>query len=375
MRKTICFIISTLLLLTFVPTQAKADQSAAAYCVITPQSTAVIRESNADEAIGVAGLSKMPAILTLCMAVDKGLLSETVTVTVSKTATTVGGPSAYLKYGEQIRAEELLRASVMISAGDAIRALSDEAFGSEDVFLQNIELTLKEAGLMHKMQQTLGTNEQFTMREIAMIGACALQSPTFLKYCKETYHLLLHPDGRTTELANANKLLNTLPGCIGLLTGSSKTDGYCGVFACKRKDTVYLCAIAGCANSKSRFDLATQLFEEAFANYSVYALATADEPIIEAYPVDGGDAETVNLVTKESVSLLLNKSDGEPNLTFQLPDTLSAPLDPEFSIGTVSFTDRNGTLLYELALYPQTIIKATGYREILKRIVTIYRNG
>lgn len=374
MRKSIVLFLAGLLVFTGVRFAA-ADQTAKAYCVLSPQTSETISGFQAEEAFGAAGLAKLPAILTLCIAVDRGLLSPEADVTVGMRASAIGGPSAYLKSAEQIKASELLRAAVMISAGDAIWALMEHAFGSEDVFRQNIDVMLKEIGVAHEMKQVLGTEERFSCRELALLGQAALNSKTFLKYCSEKYAVLKHADGRETELANANKLLSSLSGCIGLLTGSSKTDGYCGVFACKRKDTTFVCSIIGASNSKARFEIVTQLMEEAFAGYAVCKLSDTREPILESYPVEGGDVDTVNLFTGESMALLLRKSESDPKPVFQLPNALAAPLDPAFAVGSVSFVDANGTVLCELALYPEKAVSATGFRQILRRIVERYANG
>ena len=374
MRKTIILILATLLIVSGISV-AQADQTCKAYCVLSPQTSETISQFQSDESFGVAGLSKLPAILTLCRAVDRDLFSPDATVKVGMRAATIGGPSAYLKASEEIKADELLRAAVMISAGDAIWALMDHAFGSEEVFRQNITLTLKEIGIDHEMQQALGTEDRFSCRELALLGQAALNSNTFLRYCSEKYAVLKHADGRETELANANKLLTSLSGCIGLLTGSSKTDGYCGVFACKRKDTTYICTMVGAQNSKARFEIVTQLIEEAFANHTVYTLTSLDTPVLADYPVLGGDTDKVDLYTEETVALLLRKSEGEPKPQFDLPEMLEAPLDPAFSVGTVSFVDANGSVLYELALYPEKPVSATGFKEILKRILKTYVSG
>lgn len=371
MRKTVSLFLIVLMLFVFEP-KTLAETSAKSFCVVSCDSFIIVSENEADEALGVAGLSKLPAILTLCYAFDQGLISEDTTVTVGKKAIGISGPSAYLKHGEQIKASELLRAAVMISAGDAITALMDNAFGSEDVFLQNINLTMNEIGLKHEIHQYLGASERFTSRELVMLGNAAIKSNTFKKYCSEKYAVLHHADGRETELANANKLLTSLPGCIGLITGSSQADGYCGIFACKRRDTTFICAVIGAPNSKTRFELATQLMESAFVEYVVFDLSSPNEPIVESYPVEGGDTDAVDLFAKDTVSILRKKSDGDPEKRFLLPDVLPAPLDTDLSVGSVQFIDRNGSVLYELALYPGTTVTATGFREILKRILTSY---
>lgn len=374
MRKLISVVLSILFVFVFVPFTS-ADGETVSYCIRPLHSDLIIAENNSDEWLNVAGLTKLPAVLTLCLFADKGLLDENAQVKVSSKAASIGGPSAYLSKGESIAAKELIKAAVMISAGDAIYALAEHAFGSEDVFTNNIELTLRSIGIDKELPDCLATYMTFSCKELIAIGEATVESPTFLKYCSENYAVLEHPDGRKTELASANKLLTTLPGCIGLFTGSSKTDGYCGVFACKRQDTTYLCAVIGAQNSKTRFETASKLFEEAFANYKYYTICDPDEPIIESYPVEGGDVDSIDLYAKENCALLMKKGNGDPQKRLDLPEMLSAPLDPEHAVGSISFFDADGNVLIETALYPKASVRANGFSEILKRLFQLFLNG
>lgn len=374
MRKLISLLLTVSFLFPAMQT-ASAEGPALSYCIRPLNSDLIIAENNADEWQNVAGMTKLPAVLTLCLAADKGLLDENAVVTVGGNAAAQGGPSAYLKKGETMTAKELLRAAVMISAGDAIYALSEHAFGSEEIFLNNIELTMRAAGVNKELPGCLGTYMTFSCRELIALGESAVGSPTFLKYCAEKYHVLEHADGRKTELATANKLLTALPGCIGLFTGSSRDDGYCGVFACRRGEATYICSVIGAQNSKTRFETATRLFEEAFANYKYYTICDPDEPVVEAYPVEGGDVDSIDLCTKESFGLLMKKSGGDPQKRFDLPEILSAPLDPEHAVGSISFFDADGTLLLEAALYPKEAVRASGFSEILKRLLFLFVSG
>lgn len=374
MRKGFSLLLSVLLLFLFVPT-ASADVGGPSYCIRPLNSDMIIAESNADEWLNIAGVTKLPAVLTLCNAFDQGLIEPNANVTVSAKAASIGGPSAYLQKNETVPAKELLRAAVMISAGDAIYALAEHAFGSEDVFLSNITLTMRSAGVNKELPDCFGTYMTFSCKELIQLGEAALNSPSFLKYCAEKYAVLEHWDGRKTELASANKLLTSLPGCVGLFTGSSKDDGYCGVFACRRGETTYVCSVIGAQNSKIRFETATKLFEEAFANYKVYTICDPDEPVLESYPVEGADIEAIDLYAKDSVSLLLKKSDGEPQKKVDLPEVLTAPLDPEFAVGSIAYYGADGTLLLEAALYPKEPVTANRLPEILKRVIGLFLNG
>lgn len=374
MRKLFCMILALLLVHISAPASA-ADGTEISYCVRPLHSDMILSEQNADAWLNVAGLTKLPAVLTLCNAFDKGLLDDQTVITVSAKAASITGPSAYLKKGETIKASELIRAAVMISAGDAIYALAEHAFGSEDVFLSNIELTMKSVGVDKQMPGCLGTFMTFSCKELLSLGEAATESPTFLKYCAVKYAVLEHADGRKTELASANKLLSSLTGCIGLFTGSSNTDGYCGVFACRRGETTYLCAIIGAQNSRVRFETATKLFEESFANYRYVTVCDPEEPVLEAYPVVGGDVESIDLYAKDRYVLLLKKSEGEPQRKIDMPEQLSAPLDPEHAVGAISYYGPDGTLLFEQALYPEKTVTAKGFSELLKRVFSLFLNG
>lgn len=374
MRKWISIVLTVFFFFLTMPV-VHADATVKAYCIRPLHSDVMIGQSDADTWYNIAGLTKLPAVLTLCDAIDRGLIDENAAVTVGAKAASIGGPTAFLKKGETISAKELIRAAVMISAGDAIYALGEHAFGSEDVFLSNIELTMKAAGVDKSLPDCLGTFMTFSCKELVSLGERAVESPTFLKYCSEKYYILNHEDGRKTELANANKLLTSLPGCIGLFTGSAKSDGYCGVFACRRGETTYLCAIIGAQNSKVRFETAAKLIEEAFANYRYVTICEPGEPILESYPVEGGDLETVDLFAKDEYALLMRKSEGEPQKRFDLPEVLTAPLDPDHAVGSIAFYSADGSLLLEAALYPEEAVTANCFREIMKRIFGFFLNG
>lgn len=352
-----------------------ADTQQPVFCIRPYRSDRIISESRSEEWLNVAGLTKLPAVLTLCLAFDKGLIDQNAQIKVSAKAASIGGPSAYLEKGETVPAGELMKAAVMISAGDAICALYEHAFGSEEVFLNNIHLVMKNAGVDKQLPECFGTYMTFSCRELLLLAESALDSPTFLKYCAQKYAVLEHASGRKTELASANKLLTTLNGCIGLFTGSSKSDGYCGVFAVKRGETIYLCAVIGAQTSKVRFETASKLFEEAFANYKYVTLCSEEEPVIENYPVESGDAEATDLYVRENCSVLMQKSEGAIQKRVDLPDALTAPLDPDHAVGSVSFYDAAGTLLCEFALYPKEPIRVTGFQETMLRIINMFLSG
>ncbi|MDO4565511.1 MAG: hypothetical protein Q4C04_07855 [Clostridia bacterium] len=352
------------------------DMSEAKAALIAPlQSETAIEQKNEGERYSVAGLCKLPAVLTLALAFDEGLIAPETLMQVSTKAASVGGPTAFLEATEQIAAEELMKAAVMISAGDAIYTLGENAFGSEQVFLQNIEVNLQKLGVSAELSDCIGNGSAFTALDLLLLGQAAAQSPTFVQYAGVYMDELVHPDGRRTELVNANRMIRTYSGCFGLMTGSSRDDGYCGVFAASRNDMPYICVVIGSKNSESRFALATSLFDYVFANFSLVTLSKAYEPLLTEVPVRYGDAKTVNLVPHETVVMLKKKGDGEFTQEWRGDGELTAPLSVETPVGMMAYIDATGAVAYEIALYPEQDVRSYGILDVLRRLAWNFLRG
>jgi len=330
----------------------------------------------ADVPYEVAGLAKLPAILTLCQAFDEGMLHADTEMTVSARASDIGGPTAFLEEGERIRASELIKAAVMISAGDAIVALGENAYGSETMFLENIHVTLRLAGVEKQMTDACGTGMQFTAKELACLGAAAMRSETFQKYCTLYREVLLHADGRETELVNANRLVRSYSGCKGLITGSSGTSTYCGVFAAERSGTGFLAVVIGAASANDRFAAAETMLNYGFSNFVSQQLCRAETIVAEAVPVHEGAEKTVNLIAREDVRILLPKS-AQQGLREEreIPEILNAPVDVSQPLGALHFLDASGKQLASVPLYADRAVEAFGWKDVFSAIAVRFLGG
>lgn len=183
-----------------------------------------------DASVEVAGLSRLPALLVLCELMDSGDIDAEGMVSISANAARISGPTAFVEAGETLAASELLKAAVMIGAGDAITALAEAVSGGGVVALINQRLS--QLGISKTLDDIHGSGSAFTVRELAMLGAALVESPSFLAWSGTYYDTLTHSDGRITELASSNKLLRSCAGCIGVATGSSSSAGYCACLQC-----------------------------------------------------------------------------------------------------------------------------------------------
>ena len=117
----------------------------------------VVFGAQADEKLEVGGLSRLPALLAVCEGIDAGLLGLDMTVTVSHEAAAIQGPTAFLSPGEAIDAGSLLKAGIIITAGDAIYALGEAVFGTEEACLIRIRERLASLNIHAEYGDMLGS--------------------------------------------------------------------------------------------------------------------------------------------------------------------------------------------------------------------------
>lgn len=373
MRRFVSLLLTVFILLLPVGTWGEEPVSAdaPAWCLMLPGREEPLLDKKGSEGMAVAGLRKLPAVLTLCRAFDSGLIQESAGMQVSPRAASIPGPTAFLEAGERIEAGELLKAAVMISAGDAIVTLGENAFGSESVFLNNIQVTLKELGVDRTLSDCLGTGTAFSARDLCVLGTAAAKSEHFCRWSGQYMEHIIHAGGRETELVNANRMIRSYSGCFGLMTGSQKEEGYTGVFAVKRQEVVYVAAIIGAKSSETRFAAAGSLFDYAFATFQPVRLAGAGEAVAPDWPVLYGDRNAVDLVAHEDASLLLSKQAGKVERRLDVPDPLTAPLSAKETVGNAVFL-LGGEEVYTVALYPAEDVISHSLIDLLRRVGADY---
>ncbi len=321
--------------------------------VIEPYSGKVVFSKNPDERLDAAGLIHLPLMLAVCDKFDSGALKKTDMVRVSHDASRVKGPTAFIEANEEIEAGMLLKAAVMLTAGDAIYALAEHAFGTAAAAMQRAGELLGGA---------LAQGESLSVSELALVASKLADSAAYRSFSTLYMDEIVHQNGVRTELVNQNRLIRDCSGCFGLSTGSSSTAGYCGAFAVKRGGGTFVCVVLGASDSKARFAAARELIEYAFATYSVKNLCKAGEILVSGARVLGGREKTVDLIAK-SDGITLTESGVELESRIDAPDALQAPLDMSMSVGTASLVDSSGNVLITVELLPARDVPAAAFSD------------
>ncbi|MBR5292807.1 MAG: D-alanyl-D-alanine carboxypeptidase [Clostridia bacterium] len=347
LKKCMCVVLAAVLLLGYGAAYAEeypVDISGIKAAVVIEQNsgTAVI-EYNAEEKMDSGGLARLPVLLAVCKKIDGDSIALTDTVTISAAAAKISGPTAFLEAYEQAEMSTLLKAAVMICAGDAIYALAEGVYGSAEACAIAVNELMRDMEIDGNYTDITGNGINFTPHEIAKIGAELMQCQSFTLYSGLFYDTIQHSDGRTTELASSNKLLKSCVGTNGVGTGSSSAAGYCGVFSVKRGNTSYICAIFGAQNSSQRAQKAQSMLEYAFAAYDAKTLATEGEAIVDSMPVHNGTKSNVPIVSNKTVVALVPKNTILEERR-EIPEILEAPVNSSTVVGTVTYLHEGETV-------------------------------
>ena len=298
-----------------------------------------------------ASITKVMTLLLTMEAIDSGALSYDDTVTGSAHAASMGGSQIWLKEGEQMRVEELIKAVCVVSGNDAAVALGEHLAGSEEAFVTRMNERAKELGMndTHFVNCTgLPADGHVTSAyDIALMSRELIwHHPDIRRFT--TIWMDSLRDGQSM-LVNTNKLIRFYPGATGLKTGSTSSAKYC-ISATAEKDGMELIAVVlGGSTSDKRFSDAKVLLNYGFASYSLITV-TPESPL-PAIPVTLGTQKTVQSVLSPDNALLLEKNRaGGLTQSLTLPESVEAPIEAGEPLGTLDIFSSDGTLLVSLPL-------------------------
>ena len=231
-RKPLCaLLISSLLFCWILALPAQADE-----LTVTAPSVVLMEVSTGQvlfekESHAVRPCASITKVMTLCLtfeAIQAGKLNLTDTLTASAHAASMGGSDIWLKEGEQMTVDDLIKATVIMSANDAAVVLAENVAGSEEAFVQKMNEKAQALGMADTVFKNCnGLDEE---GHVTSAHDVALMSRELLKYPKIQDYTLTWIDyvrGGSTQLVNTNKLIRSYNGITGLKTGTTSQAGSC----------------------------------------------------------------------------------------------------------------------------------------------------
>jgi D-alanyl-D-alanine carboxypeptidase (penicillin-binding protein 5/6) len=247
-------------------------------------------------------------------------------VTVSEKAWRIQGSKMFIKVGERVKVEDLLKGIAVSSGNDACIAIAEHLAGSEEVFVSKINekaalLGLKES--QFKNSHGMPADDQYTTA-----ADMVLLARRYIEDHPEA--LVLHS---TTEFeynkirqGNRNTLLQKNFGVDGLKTGHIEKSGYHLLATAKRNGQRMIAVVMGCDKMNKRASEAQKLLEYGFKNFSTVEAVkkgTAFGPV----KVKRGKSNQVILTAAEDGRVTVPKGkENSVSAVPQLPPSIVAPI-------------------------------------------------
>ena len=337
------------------PTAAAAppEPEGKAFCLMEVSTGQVLQANNAHEPLPPASVTKIMTLLLVMEAVDSGQLRWSDPVTASESAAAKGGSQIYLKAGETMTVEEMVKSVAVSSANDCACALAEHLAGTEQAFVEK----------MNGKAAALG------MKDTKFVNCTGLDDgPEAAEHRTSAYDIALmsrellgkHPDirkfttiwmdsvrGGAFGLSNTNRLVRFYPGCTGLKTGFTHRAGYCLSASAERGGMTLIAVVLGCETSRGRFEACRQLLDGGFAGFTLH---TPEIPRLSPIPVKLGETGTCLPVPGEIPGILLPKSEKSVlSSELSLPQTLTAPVGKGQRIGELTVRS-GGQILARISL-------------------------
>jgi len=322
----------------------------------------ILYEQNPQVKIPPASFVKVMTLFLVYDALRAGQLKVDDLVTVSETAWRraykTDSSKMFIKLGDRVKVEDLIKGVAIASGNDACVALAEHLSGSEEVFVSKMNEKAKLLGLNNsqfKNSDGLPADGQYvTAMDMANLSR---------RYIEE------HPEAlaihSTTEFeyngirqGNRNTLLYKNIGVDGLKTGHIEESGYHLVATAKRDGQRMIAVVMGCGRVKNRAPEAQKLLEYGFKNYATVE-AVKKGALFGPVKVKRGKADQVILTAVEDVRVTVAKGkENTISVISELPKFVVAPIQKGQILAKIP-VQHEGKLIKEINLVASVDIPKT----------------
>lgn len=373
-------LILTVLLIPVNICHAESLASNAVSSVIMEYSTGkILYENNSHQELAPASMTKIMTLLLTMEAIDSGKLNMDDIVTISKTASDMGGSQMFLETNSTVKVSELIKGVSIASANDAAVALAEKIGGSVEKFVE----------MMNEKAATLGLeNTHFvnphgldteghlsSAHDMAVMAQSLISHDKILKYTSTYEDYFNKPDGTRTWLVNTNKLIRFYPGVDGLKTGYTDGAGYCLTATAMKNNIRFITVVMGEPTSDLRSSDTTELLNFAFNTYKLNTLIDTDKELGKI-KIEKGQEDYGTLISKHPITEveLINAED--PNYTYNIKlNTVVAPVKNGDAVGSIETIDSEGLIVREDELTIKENIPASSFMHIISNIIKVLLGG
>lgn len=321
--------------------------NAKAYILIDVNSGKIIAEKNSEEKLPPASLTKIMTLYVISNALKQNQIHLTDLVRISKEAWQTGGSRMFVKEGQQVSIQDLLKGIIVDSGNDACVAMAEHLGGSEDGFAQIMNFQVKQLGMKntHFTDSTGLPNPDLytTAKDLAILSRALINNyPEYYHWYKQKWFTY-----NGIRQANRNRLLWRDPQVDGVKTGHTDEAGFCLVSSAKHGNMRILAVLLGAPNDSSRADDSQRLLNYGFRFFETHELYPAATKVTEV-PLYKGLKSSLLAGLNHPLAVTIQSGQYQRlNITTNVPKYLQAPLKKGDKLGDVVVKFDNNVIATE----------------------------
>ena len=281
------------------------DTKAESAVVLDVNSNTILFEKNPEIKQGPASMSKLMLVYMVFERLQNNTLSLDQEFLVSKKAWKYGGSKMFVKAGDMVSVNDLLKGIIVQSGNDACIVLAEGLSGSEENMVEEMNDKGIEIGLTgSNFTNTPGWQHQdhyMTLRDIAHL------SRLIINKFPEYYYMFAINEFTYNDIRqfNRNKLIS-IDGYDGLKTGRTTQSGFGIAASSKKNDRRIISVVNGLNSDKERINETKKLVNWSFREFITLDLYEAGDTIQSA-KVWLGKEPFVPLVLNDDLVITIKK--------------------------------------------------------------------
>ncbi|UDM32027.1 serine hydrolase [Lentilactobacillus laojiaonis] len=369
---------------------ATTDLSVAANAAISVDAKTgqIIYQKNADQSLAIASISKLITTYMVVEQIKQHHLKWNDRIKISQGVADLSQEAELtnvpLKTGASYTVKELVEASLIASANAAAVALGNQVAGSPIKFAKAMNQTVQKMGIHDaKLYNAAGvTNEEMgtslklksvganaenmmSAKDVSLVAMKLIQAdPQILNVTKQSKF-----NFAGTTYPGHNQLLGTDLKVDGLKTGTSDKSGGSFVGTANQNHhriiTVVLHASNQSSDDPGRFNETRKIMEYTYQHFNRYVIAAGQSVnAAKSVSVVDGKKDQVAVGLTQATALWMPKTVSRDKILGKIKlvtanDQLSAPLEKNQKVGTISFKSADYKINYLNNSLAQHTIKTT----------------
>lgn len=341
--KKICL----LFILFFIPIVVYGEElnlaeNAKSAIMIEASTGEVLYSKNSNEKLSPASMTKIMSLILIMENIESGNIKWDDTVVASANASSMGGSQIFLKTGEIMKVEDLIKAICVASANDAVVAMAEKIAGTEEAFVKLMNDKARSLGAKNtNFKNSTGLDIEghySTAYDMALMARELIRHDKILEFSSIYEDYLRKGTANSFWLVNTNKLVRYYDYIDGLKTGFTDDAGYCLTATGKKNGMRLITVVMKEDNTNNRTKDTIAMMDYGFNMYSINNIVSKDK-VIGNIDVNLGVKENVDIVPMEDVNVLNNKQKENKEVTYDIKlNSINAPV-------------KNGDIVGKLDIY------------------------